>query len=360
MNKKVMKLFFAMLSVLGAGTLIACNSQTHFHGPSIVENSNSSSEKEDTSNNQSTSQHTDENSNSNQNTSSDANENSESKPTQEEIDRQIKEQLISYEDTIETKLKNTLNEKFKENVVSNVDIKTFDLDTNEIANTTLLASGYVNFVGDNATYRTNLGMPVGADDFLNLTPISYVQASLARNVADNYTLDQLTPVYDYITGANLTFNYATLNNANWDLDCFTATQVENYLEEKYTNLIIDYFTQLDGKPWVHNVDLKYVETDNNVTYGGDIIKIHGTTSSIKTGKVMPYYVMLRTSNENYQTVKNMLTEEIDKQKDLAENYNFTTLNTLKNIFDSDDTQVIRYSVDKELFSMSEINNNKTL
>ena len=101
MNKKVIKLFFAMLSVLGAGTLVACNSQTKSNEPSIVENSNHDNSGSQTSNNsgsENTHNSGSENTNnSSENTNSSSSENSNTSENQEEIERQIREQLISYD-----------------------------------------------------------------------------------------------------------------------------------------------------------------------------------------------------------------------------------------------------------------------
>ena len=164
MNKKVMKSVFAMLPVLGAGTLIACSSQTQPSGPTIVENSNHDNSGSQTSNN-SGSENANNSSSENTNNSGSENNNS-SQQNQEELERQIREQLISFEDAIETKLKDTLNNRFQENIVENVDIRTFTVDTNQTANTTLLANGYVNFVGDETPYLANLGMSLDEDAFL--------------------------------------------------------------------------------------------------------------------------------------------------------------------------------------------------
>jgi len=134
MSKKVMKSVFAMLPVLGAGTLIACSSQTRPSGPTIVENSNHDNSGGQTSNN-SGSENANNSSSENTNNSGSENNNS-SQQNQEELERQIREQLISFEDAIETKLKDTLNNRFQENIVENVDIRTFTVDTNQTANCT--------------------------------------------------------------------------------------------------------------------------------------------------------------------------------------------------------------------------------
>ena len=354
MSKKVIKLFFAMLSVLGAGALVACSSQSHSSGPSIVETSTTSSDKESTSDTQTNSQ----TSSGSEHSSSSENDNtsghgsssdSGNTQTSEDIERQIREQLISYEDDIETKLKNTLNNKFQENIVENVDIKTFNVDTNASANTTLLANGYVNFVGDQTTYTTNLGMPLGADDFLNLTPISYVEASLARDLYQNYNVEQLQTVHDYISGTNLTFNYARLENAKWDLDCFTATQIENHLETEITGMVQSYFNENYNQPYYENIDLKYFELSNDINFGGDILNIHGTAKAIKNGNIVSFYTTIKMAQEDFQAVSNMLTQQVDETKDLAQNYTFTTLNTVKDIMDKDSTSVVKYNINSRSY-----------
>ena len=361
MNKKVIKLFFAMLSVLGAGALVACSSQTKSNEPSIVETSNHDNSGSQTSNNsgENTSSNSGENtSNSGENTSSNNGENTRTSENQDEIERQIREQLMSYEDGIETKLKDTLNTKFQENIVSNVDIKTFTIDSNQSTNTTLLANGYVNFVGDAITYTTNLGMPLDADAFIDLAPISYAEVDQTKDLAENYGIDELKSVSDYITGENLSFNYATLNDANWDLDCFTASQVESYLEQRFSNMVVDYFTELDGKPWVNNVDLKCFETTEDSTYG-NIVSLSGTTQSIKTGKVMSYNIVLGLSDSDYNLLNAALNteNEVNSQNELAQNYKFTTLSTLKNVLENDSTTVIKYIINDSPYIL---NNDRTL
>ena len=366
MNKKVMKLFCAMLSVLGAGALVACSSQTKSNEPSIVETPSNDNTSQNSGSNNNSSQNgnssengnTSENGN-NGNTSENVNNgNTSTSENQEEIERQIREQLMSYEDGIETKLKNTLNTKFQENIVSNVDIKTFTIDSNQSANTTLFANGYVNFVGDAMTYTTNLGMPLDADAFMELTPISYAEVDQTKDLAENYGIDELKSVSDYITGENLSFNYATLNDANWDLDCFTASQVESYLEQRFSNMVVDYFTELDGKPWVNNVDLKCFETTEDSTYG-NIVSLSGTTQSIKTGKVMSYNIVLGLSDSDYNLLNAALNteNEVNSQNELAQNYKFTTLSTLKNVLENDSTTVIKYIINDSPYIL---NNDRTL
>ena len=363
MNKKVKRLFFAMLSVLGAGTLIACNNQIRSTGPSIVKNSNSnseketSSEKENTSNNHTTSQNTSENDNSNHNTGSDSNNNSTSSElTQEEIDRQIRQQLMSYEDEIETKLKNTLNTKFKEDVVDKIDIKTFDIETNQTEGTTLVANGYVNFAGDRVTYTTNLGMPIGTNDFMKLTPYSYINASFARDLADNYNIDQLKPVYDYITGANLSFNYATLNNQKWDLDCFTATQIEQYFEQKYEHDAKEFFKIRLNTEYITTVDLKYMTAEKNSSYGY-LLRMSGTTENMYLpGKAIKFETWYKINEETLAKLQDIVNLEIDQTKDMAQNYNVSQLNRIKDIIENDAT-LFAYSADKTPYKIANVMNN---
>lgn len=346
MNKNVMKLFFAMLSVLGAGALVACSGQTHTTEPSIVMHSDNGDKSSDIGASSSGNNHSSDNDTTSHHGSSSDNGNTH---TSDDIEQQIREQLMSYEDAIETKLKNTLNNKFQENIVENVDIKTFDVDTNQTANTTLLANGYVNFVDDETPYLTNLGMSLDADAFLSLTPISYVEASMGENLADNYNLDQLQTVHNFITGENLTFNYARLDGAKWDLDCFTATQVENHLETEITGMVQSYFNENYNQPYYENVDLKYFELSNDINFGGDILNIHGTAKAIKNGSIVSFYTTIKMAHEDFQAVSNMLTQQVDETKDLAQNYTFTTLNTVKDIMDKDSTSVVKYNINSRSY-----------
>lgn len=344
MSKKVMKSVFAMLPVLGAGTLIACSSQTRPSGPTIVENSNHDNSGSQTSNN-SGSENANNSSSENTNNSGSENNNS-SQQNQEELERQIGEQLISFEDAIETKLKDTLNNRFQENIVENVDIRTFTVGTNQTANTTLLANGYVNFVGDETPYLANLGMSLDEDAFLSLTPISYVEASMGNNLADNYNLDQLQTVHDFITGENLTFNYARLDGAKWDLDCFTGTQIEHSFEQYFETKMRDFFAEEVNTPYIHNLDLKYftVETaDHNLR--GNVIHAHGTAQSIKTEREYTTKITIRPSAEVFQNLYSTLSNaQYDETKDLAQNYQIADLNSVVNCFKDDSTTILEYSV----------------
>ena len=342
MSKRVSKLVFALLSVLGAGTLLACSTTTKTAGPTVVSSSNNTPTVVDDSTSKPTSTNT-ENSN---NTSTQTTENTNSQQTQEDLERQIREQLISYEDTIENKLKNTLNNKFQENIVENVDIRTFTVDTNTVQNTTLLANGYVNFVDDETPYLANLGISLDADAFLSLTPISYVEASMGENLADNYNLDQLQTVHDYITGENLTFNYARLDGAKWDLDCFTGTQIEHNFEQYFETKMRDYFAEEVNTPYIHNLDLKYftVETaDPNVM--GNVIHAHGTVRSIKNEREYTTKITIRPSAEVFQNLYSTLSNaQYDETKDLAQNYKIADLNSVVSCFKDDSTTILEYGV----------------
>ena len=257
----------------------------------------------------------------------------------EEIERKNKEQLMAYEATIEETLKNALNSHFQEDVVLNVDIKTFGVDS------TLLANGYISFVDGVTKYATSLGVSLDDDILLELSSIADLEVDQTKDLAENYGINELKSITDFITSENLSFSYAKLNGENWDLDYFTATQVEHYLEAKVTNMVQQYFTENYSKPYLENADLKYLEATWDINYGGDILKIRGTMQSIKTANVMPFYVTLRMADEDFINISALLNEQVDTEKDLAQNYSFNVLNTVKGILEKDTTYVVKYTVD---------------
>ena len=363
------KLFFAMLTVCGGATLISCGTQVtpsssgfdtsqksdSTSGNSVdsskttSSSSTSESEQINSTSTQSSDSHssdTSKESTSESKTSEESHKSSESSINSDDsLASQIAEQLKSYEEHIEETLKDKLNTTLTENYVDNVDIKYFSFEQDAKYNTTFFANGNISFVGDEVVHSVNLGLPLQGDYFLDVSPLYYVDVVKTNDLAQNYSVDQLAVVANYLDDEAITFSVAGLDGAKWDLTALTAAQIEKNLEEKYENLARETFKIFGNSEYIQNVDFKYLTVVYDATYG-KLLKICGETGNIFNDDILSFVVSFKVSEENYDNLKNqILTTNYDKDADLRDNYTKSQLNSTLNIIDDETTSVALYSVD---------------
>ena len=333
--KNGIKLFFAMLAICGNFALTACgrNHKTPTTStPPIAETTDEKNtiEMPDTVIIPSTSNKTED----------------QTVNTEDQIDQaeKQKEQLGILESAIENQIKEKLNFKFDDEIVSNVDIKYFDFEQDKQYNTTFSANGTLTFVDDENEYSFRLGMSLEGDDFLNVSPLYYVDIDETKDLAENYSIDNLTAVNSYLENPEITFSKATLNGQNWNLDVLTPAKIETTLEEEYEQNANQFFLNKYNESYVKDIDFKYISVVNDADYGY-LLELNGNAINIYTEKQMPFTVSFSISEENYNKLKNeILITSYDQNLDLKDNYTAEQLNKVFEIIQDEETYLRLYVI----------------
>lgn len=325
-SKSGVKLLFAMISMMGgAFALSSCGEQPVDNKDPIVQVESS------TPTNTQTSTQTSETTDTTTNTST-TNE-----TTDDTVDK------VNFEIKIESLLADKINDRFKEKTVSNVDAKYFTVSDGTSYGKTLETHGYVTLTETDQTLPVTLGLPVTAEQYQNFVNLGFESYNTIGDLQQNYSKEQLSYACNVIDNKNVTYNFAVLDGNVWDLDQLTATKIETFLEEKYTNQIYDYFYARSGNTSLDHIDLKYVKVENNDLYG-NVLKLYGHTIA-KQGTVLPLIVTLSINESNYQTLKNVITNNYDENKELAQNYSKEQLFNVYEVDNANSTNTLYYNID---------------
>ena len=182
--KKGTKLLRAMLSLFGAGAVLtACSFDANQSNvPTTSINKDVKSDTTEVSETEETSS-----------TTQSQTEASESSTSEEIIDPA---QLLHYEEEIETKLKNKLNDRIGMEYVTNVDAKYFtlkDVDSTKV----LEANGSISIVGKQEESEVSLGLPITVAQYQTLSNEDFMSHSASSDLAENYNLQNLHPLSGY-------------------------------------------------------------------------------------------------------------------------------------------------------------------
>lgn len=263
----------------------------------------------------------------------------------DELERQARAERAEIEENIEQKLVNKLNTKFMENVVDKVDVKFFSFEQDEKYNTTFFANGYIKLADDETIHTVDLGLPLVGDDFLNVSPLYYSTIDESKDLADNYSKEELQVVNNYLANDELTFSIAGLDGEKWDLDLRTSAQIETELETRFENSARKCFKEKLNTEYVQGVDFKYFSVEEWGYGHFNLLKINGITGNIYNSDKESFVVSIRVSENNYNKLKNeILTTEYDANLDLKDNYTKTQLNEILDIVDDTSSIVKIYNV----------------
>ena len=318
--KRGIKLLFAMLAVVGgAVALSACGSWAKEAGPSVVEpDTPDTSETPDTT---------------------------DTPDTPDNPDEEDRIARVNVQIKLESYLQDKLNDRFEENVVSNVEAHNFTLKDSVETGKTLETSGYVTLADGEEAKPVTFGLPVSLEQYTNLYDLGFnAECDATKQLSENYTLEQLNFADTIISNENLTYNYATLNGNVWDLDAATPTKIEKKLEAYFEQKIQNWFLENTNDKYFENVDLKYFTTKHDFNYG-DVVRIHGNLKAIINNNTYPLIITLRTSQTNYTTAKSIADNlTIDENKDMAKNYDIDIMNFVNSVVEDENTTIKLYSI----------------
>ena len=329
--KRGIKLLFAMLAVVGgAVALSACGSWAKEAGPSVVEpDTPDTSETPDTT---------------------------DTPDTPDNPDEEDRIARVNVQIKLESYLQDKLNDRFEENVVSNVEAHNFTLKDSVETGKTLETSGYVTLADDEEAKPVTLGLPVSLEQYTNLYDLGFnAECDATKQLSENYTLEQLNFADTIISNENLTYNYATLNGNVWDLDAATPTKIEKKLEAYFEQKIQQYFLENYNNKYFDRVDLKNVTIETNLynTYQ-NCIAIHGNLNYTANSTSMPLVVIVTPSSTNFNRVSNALsTFTDDENKNMAENYNLDFMNLLDEVVNDNTSKVNGYSINNRTYAYTE-------
>ncbi len=263
-------------------------------------------------------------------------------------------QRIALENSIEISLKNKLNEIFEEEYVENVDVKYFSLEQDSQLNTTVIANGTIKFTDEDDTHTVSLALPLDGDDFATVSPIYYIDADEDKDLAQNYDVENLTAINNFLSNQELQFSSAKLDGKNWNYNSLTPAQIEKQLEDYYE---IRSVADL-GEEYLKNVDFKYISTEFNSSYGYMVV-LNGVTGNVYNSIIKDLCVKIIISKSDYDFLNSkVLTTEIDQEKDLKDNYNVEQLNQVIDIINNGSSYLkcyevggFRYSVTSRTFGV---------
>jgi len=324
-SKSGVKLLFAMISMMGgAFALSSCGEQPVDNKDPIVQVESS------TPTNTQTSTQTSETTDTTTNTST-TNE-----TTDDTVDK------VNFEIKIESLLADKINDRFKEKTVSNVDAKYFTVSDGTSYGKTLETHGYVTLTETDQTLPVTLGLPVTAEQYQNFVNLGFESYNTIGDLQQNYSKEQLSYACNVIDNKNVTYNFAVLDGNVWDLDQLTATKIETLLEEKYTSQVVKYFKQEMDYDYTAKLDFNYLKVENSDLYG-NVLRIYGNTVSQK-GTKLPLIVTLSVSENNYNTLKNVITNSYDENKELAQNYSKEQLYQIYQVDNNSSTKAIQFKI----------------
>ena len=269
---------------------------------------------------------------------------------EDSISKQIQGQLELYEKHIEATLNEKLNTKLNEDYVAAVDAKYFSFEQDAKYNTTFFVNGNITFNGDSEIHSVNLGLPLQGEDFVNVSPLYYVDVVETNNLAQNYNVDELAVVASYLDNEAITFSVAVLDGAKWDINALTSAQIEQNLEQKYEQLARQTFKKYGNSEYIQNVDFKFFTVERpEGAYVSDYVKwleLCGNTANIFDDNILAFSVIFKLTDENYDKLKNqILTTTYDENADLQDNYTKLQLIEIVNIIDDGSTAIFKYTVD---------------
>lgn len=330
-SKSGVKLLFAMISMMGgAFALSSCGEQPVDNKDPIVqvESSTPTNTQTDTQTTQTT--------NSNDSTDVITDTSTTTETPDDTADK------VNFEIKIESLLADKINNRFKEKTVSNVDAKYFTIANNETYGKTLETHGYVTLTETDQTLPVTLGLPVTAEQYQSFINLGFESYNTTGDLYQNYSKEQLSYACNVIDNKNVTYNFAVLDGNVWDLDQLTATKIETLLEEKYTAQVVEYFKQEMDYDYTAKLDFKYLKVENSDLYG-NVLRIYGNTVSQK-GTKLPLIVTLSVSENNFNTLKNVITNNYDENKELAQNYSKEQLYQIYQVDNNSSTKAIQFKI----------------
>ena len=341
MSKKGVKMMFALLAIAGGMALTGCGkTEVSTNQPSTVY-------VDPTTENPTTETPTSEGTS----TETPSTDNSDSTSTETP---DITPQLLKYEDDIENALKDKLNARIGTEDVKSVDAKYFVPVADFGYGNSLQTEAVITFA-NNTTADATLGLPTTAEQFASFKQEGFESYNSSKSMADQYTIEQLESLYNFVSDENLTYSYAIKNAEIWDLDAISATKLEGEIEELFTQITQDYFTENYNKPYFQNVDLKTIVVEESSKYGKSLV-LKGTVEYIKNGKVVDYVATLLPSESDYEVLKNLIENNGDAQKDLAENYTESQLATVLDICTKESTVVRNFNIESGDYTVNSVNN----
>ena len=261
---------------------------------------------------------------------------------------------VNFEIKIEGELKDKINDRLEEEAVKNVDAKYFTLNDSQSYGKTLETTGFVTLANDEIKPVT-LGLPLTDAQYQSFTEVGITAGNESAELYQNYSKEQLSEVCSVVEDKNVTYSYAVLDGAVWDLDQLTAAKLENMLEQKYTQEIYNYFADKYNDPSLDRVDLKYAVT-SHTSQDGNMLKYYGNTIS-KKGTVLPLIITLKIDESNYQNLSEVLVGTYDKTKEMAENHSKEELFSVYQVSIAESTQTKYYTVNGGTFVVNYENNN---
>ena len=267
----------------------------------------------------------------------------EQKPTEPEVDLEAlkQQQLAQLEESIETGLVQKLNDKFGEELVEYIDVNYFTLEQDVNLNTTIFANGAIKFVNDETLHTLSLGLSVDSDAFLKISPLYYVEADYSKDISENYSVDDLTAYNEFISDDELQFSTAKLDGENWNFNTLTAAQIEKQLEQDCEAKARQFFKDEFNSEYVKDVDFKYITTEHDLSYGY-MLELCGKTANIHNDKIKDICLKIKITKEDFDYLNSeVLTEMVNADNDLKDNYTVEQLNKVITIMKSD-TSYVRF------------------